>query len=76
MTTARRTFQSLRVRNYRLFFYGQLTSQIGAWMQRIALAWYVLELTKSHTYPHGSPIAVGAAVDALSHLLADEEGRR
>ena len=28
-------------------------------MQRIALAWYVLELTKSPAYPHGSPIAVG-----------------
>jgi MFS family permease len=59
MTTARRTFVSLRNRNYRLFFYGQLTSQIGSWMQRIALAWYVLELTKSPQYPHGSPIAVG-----------------
>ena len=59
MTTARRTFVSLRYRNYRLFFAGQLTSQIGAWMQRIALAWYILELTKSATYPHGSPIAVG-----------------
>jgi MFS family permease len=59
MTTARRTFVSFRYRNYRLFFYGQLTSQVGSWMQRIALAWYILELTKSHAYPHGSPIAVG-----------------
>ncbi|HEY2355596.1 MAG TPA: MFS transporter [Gaiellaceae bacterium] len=59
MTTARRTFQSFRYRNYRLFFYGQLTSQVGSWMQRIALAWYILELTKSHAYPHGSPLAVG-----------------
>jgi len=59
MTTARRTFVSLRNRNYRLFFYGQLTSQVGSWMQRIALAWYILDLTKSHQYPHGSPFAVG-----------------
>jgi MFS family permease len=59
MTTTQRTFQSLRVRNYRLFFMGQLTSQIGAWMQRIALAWYVLQLTTSPQYPHGSPFAVG-----------------
>jgi MFS family permease len=59
MTTARRTFQSLRYRNYRLFFAGQLTSQVGSWMQRIALAWYILELTKSPAYPHGSPFAVG-----------------
>jgi len=59
VTTTQRTFQSLRYRNYRLFFAGQLTSQIGAWMQRIALAWYVLQLTTSPEYPHGSPIAVG-----------------
>ncbi len=59
MTTARRTFQSLRYRNYRLFFAGQFVSQVGSWMQRLALAWYVLELTRSPQYPHGSPIAVG-----------------
>ena len=59
MTTARRTFQSLRYRNYRLFFAGQLTSQVGSWMQRIALAWYVLELTQSRANPHGSAFAVG-----------------
>jgi MFS family permease len=59
MTTARRTFVSFRYRNYRLFFAGQLTSQVGSWMQRIALAWYILELTKSPAYPHGSPFAVG-----------------
>jgi MFS family permease len=44
---ARRTFQSLRYRNYRLFFGGQIVSQTGSWMQRIALGWFVLELTHS-----------------------------
>jgi MFS family permease len=44
---ARRTFHSLRYRNYRLFFGGQIVSQTGSWMQRIALGWYVLELTHS-----------------------------
>ena len=44
---ARRTFQSLRYRNYRLFFGGQIVSQTGSWMQRIALGWYVLQLTHS-----------------------------
>ena len=44
----RRTFASLRYRNYRLFFAGQAVSQIGTWMQRIALAWLVLQLT-THT---------------------------
>ncbi|MEJ7568164.1 MAG: MFS transporter [Gaiellaceae bacterium] len=48
-----RTFASLkRHRNYRLFFVGQLVSVIGTWMQNIALAWLVIELTSS-------PLAVG-----------------
>jgi MFS family permease len=48
-----RTFASLkRHRNYRLFFLGQLVSVIGTWMQNIALAWLVIELTSS-------PVAVG-----------------
>src|SRR5205807_8111967 len=47
VTTARRTFHSLRYRNYRLFFGGQIVSQTGSWMQRIALGWYVLQLTHS-----------------------------
>lgn len=48
-----RTFSSLRYRNYRLFFTGQLVSQTGSWMQRIALGWYVLQLT------HNDAFAVG-----------------
>jgi len=42
-----RTFSSLRYRNYRLFFTGQAISQTGSWMQRIALGWFVLQLTHS-----------------------------
>jgi MFS family permease len=48
-----RTFSSLRYRNYRLFFSGQLISQTGSWMQRIALGWFVLQLT------HDDPFSVG-----------------
>jgi MFS family permease len=49
-----RTFRSLDAhRNYRLFFGGQLVSLAGTWMQNIALAWLVIELS-------GSPLAVGA----------------
>ncbi|MDQ3085649.1 MAG: MFS transporter, partial [Actinomycetota bacterium] len=48
-----RTFRSLRRhRNYRIFFYGQLVSLAGSWMQNVALAWLVLELS-------GSPLAIG-----------------
>ena len=37
----------MRYRNYRLFFAGQAVSQTGSWMQRIALGWFVLQLTHS-----------------------------
>jgi len=49
-----RTFRSLRRhRNYRIFFTGQVVSLAGTWMQNVALAWLVLQLS-------GSPLAVGA----------------
>ena len=54
LVLGRRTFRSLRRhRNYRLFFAGQIVSLAGTWMQNIALAWLVIELS-------GSPLAVGA----------------
>ena len=37
-------FRALRHRNYRLFFFGQLISLIGTWMQTVAQAWLVLQL--------------------------------
>jgi MFS family permease len=44
----RRTFASLRRhRNYRLFFSGQVVSVSGTWMQNIATAWLVLDLSHS-----------------------------
>ncbi|BCB81138.1 MFS transporter [Phytohabitans flavus] len=39
------TFQSLKVRNYRLFATGQLIKLIGVWMMFIAQDWLVLELS-------------------------------
>jgi MFS family permease len=48
-----RTFLSVRKhRNYRLFFFGQVISNVGTWMQRVAQAWLILSLTHS-------PVAVG-----------------
>ena len=46
---AHRTFSSLKVRNYRLFFIGQTISLCGTWMQSIAQALLVLKLTGSGT---------------------------
>ncbi|MGH2808161.1 MAG: MFS transporter, partial [Actinomycetota bacterium] len=42
-----RTFESLRVYNYRLFFSGQVISWTGTWVQWVAQGWLVLELTDS-----------------------------
>jgi MFS family permease len=44
-------------RNYRLFFIGQLVSLIGTWMQQVAQAWLVLQLT-------GDPIWLGIVASA------------
>lgn len=40
-------FRSLKYRNYRLFFAGQILSLIGTWMQQVALPWLVFRLTES-----------------------------
>ncbi len=58
--TLRTTFAALGVRNFRLYFTGQIVSVSGAWMQRVAQAWLVLDLT-------GSGTAVGG-VTALQFL--------
>ena len=44
-------------RNYRLFFAGQLVSLIGTWMQQVAQAWLILQLT-------GDPIWLGVVTAA------------
>jgi MFS family permease len=46
-------FKSLGTRNYRLFATGQVVSNTGSWMQRVAQDWLVLELT------HNSGTALG-----------------
>ena len=43
----RRTFSSLRHRNYRLLWTGTIVSNSGDWMDQIALNWLVMELTHS-----------------------------
>jgi MFS family permease len=48
----RRTFESLAIFNYRVFWLGQLVSVSGTWMQSTAQAWLVLKMTNS-------PLALG-----------------
>ncbi|MEN6371124.1 MAG: MFS transporter [Armatimonadota bacterium] len=40
-------FRALKSRNYRLFFFGQLISLVGTWIQSVALSWLVYSLTGS-----------------------------
>ena len=64
-----RTFRSLRTRNYRLYFFGQIVSLTGTWMQSVAQAWLVLRLT-------GSGLALGttAALQFAPILVAGPWG--
>jgi MFS family permease len=57
-------FSSLKIRNYRLFFLGQVVSNTGTWMQRIAQDWLVLSLTGSAT-----AVGVTTALQFLPMLL-------
>src|SRR5690242_7407295 len=62
--TWRNTFAALKHRNFKLFFFGQLVSLSGTWMQTTAQGWLVYQLT-------GSKALLGtvAAVGSLPWLL-------
>jgi MFS family permease len=51
-------------RNYRLYFSGQLISVPGTWLQTVAQAWLVLQLT-----PSGSALGITVALQALPILF-------
>lgn len=69
MTRVRRlgrdTFVSLRNRNYRLYFIGQTISVSGTWMQNLAQAWLILELT----HRNGTALGIVTALQFLPMLL-------
>jgi MFS family permease len=64
-----RTFRSLSVRNYRLYFAGQVVSVSGTWMQQVAQAWLVLRLTNS-----GVALGTVTALQFLPVLLGGAWG--
>jgi MFS family permease len=49
IATFEQTFASFRIRNFRLYFFGQGLSLCGTWAQTIGLSWLVLRLTHSGT---------------------------
>src|ERR1041385_7446492 len=65
--TWRHTFRALRHRNYRLFFWGQLVSLIGTWMQQTAMSWFVYQITNSK-FLLGVVAAVGSAPMVFSSV--------
>ena len=75
-----RTFTSLRRHyNYRLYFFGQVVSLSGSWMQTVAQAWFIVQSTHS-------PLAVGvlavcqfgpyAVLGLLGGAIADRHDQR
>jgi MFS family permease len=73
------TFRSLRVRNFRLFFTGQLISQIGNWLTLVAQTLLVLKLTDSGIALGGLAAAQFGPVLLLgpwAGLIADRSDKR
>lgn len=60
----RSSFASLQVRNYRLYFGGQIVSLAGNWMQIVAELWLILTLTDS-----GLAVGIATALQFTGILL-------
>lgn len=73
------TFRSLRHRNYRLYFYGQIVSFTGSWMQSAALMWLLYDRTGDPRWPSWLLVAqVGPTVllGTWGGTLADRHPKR
>ena len=73
------TFRALRHYNYRLFFFGQLISLIGTWMQTTAQGFLIYELTRSPAYLGYVGFAAGIPTwlfMAYGGVFADRASRR
>ncbi len=76
---AKRSFAALSIRNYRLYFAGQIASLAGNWMQIVAELWLILQLTDS-----GAAVGIATALQfagilffgALGGSLADRFDKR
>jgi MFS family permease len=73
------TFRSLRHRDYRLYFLGQIVSFTGSWAQSAALMWLVYDRTADPLWP---PLLIVAQVGPtlvlgpLGGVLADKVPRK
>lgn len=62
-------WRALRHHNFRILFRANALSNIGSWIQRVAQAWLVLELTNSGTY-----LGIIAALQFAPFLLVSMQG--
>lgn len=73
------TFRSFEIRNFRLFFGGQLISQVGNWLTLVAQTLLVLKLTNSG-YALGALAAAQfgpvLVLGAFAGLMADRSDKR
>jgi MFS family permease len=73
------TFRALRHRNYRLYFFGQLISLVGTWVQTAALMWLAYDLTKESRWPAwimAAQILPTFFLGGIGGLLADRLPKR
>jgi MFS family permease len=66
---SRETFSSLYVRNYRLYYIGQIISTSGTFMQTVAQTWLVLKLTNS-----GTALGITSALQYVPILILGPYG--
>ena len=74
-----RTFESFRYRDYTYFFFGALFSNVGTWMQSVALGWLVWDITGASSQVGIMQFLNGAPVWFLviwAGSLADRVDRR
>lgn len=62
-------WRALRHHNFRILFRANAVSNIGSWIQRVAQAWLVLELTNSGTY-----LGIIASLQFAPFLLVSMQG--
>jgi len=61
---SRGPFYALTFRNFRLFFYGQLVSVVGTWMQQVAQNWVVWDLTRDPRW-----LGIVSAANAIPYVM-------
>ena len=74
-----RVFKALHYRDFRLMFTGACISSIGTWMQNLAQAWLVLEISKSPFYLGLDAFLAGIPIflfSLIGGVVADRVERR